>query len=159
MPIIGVTFGAFDLLHPGHLMFLQNASRQCDILNVGLHVDPSIERKNKHKPIQTMLERFIQLDSLDFVERIFPYETERDIENYLATENLNKYFVGGDYEDHISTITGYKICIKRLIDITCIERLHGWSSSDLRFRVYNRQIEIDKQTLKDIIHQDERKTS
>ena len=47
----GFIAGSFDLLHAGHISILKQCIRQCDYLIVGLHVDPSIERPEKNKPI------------------------------------------------------------------------------------------------------------
>ena len=131
--ISGFTCGAFDLLHPGHLYLLKMASEQCDSLIVGLHTDPSIDRPGKNKPIQTTLERYIQLSSLSFVKQIIPYDTESDLENLLSILKLNKRFIGSDYKD--ADITGGCMCRQRNIEIVFIPRLHSWSSSGLRHSI------------------------
>ena len=129
----GFTCGAFDLLHPGHLYLLKMASEQCDKLIVGLHTDPSFERPEKNRPVQTTLERYIQLTSLSFVKQIIPYDTENDLENLLSICKLDKRFIGSDYEG--VNITGEDVCYQRNIKIIFIPRLHSWSSSGLRHRV------------------------
>jgi len=104
-----------------------------------LHVDPSIERVTKHKPVQTVMERYIQLQCLDCIETIFPYELERDVENYLASANVHKRFLGSDYESNAS-ITGLEVCNKRLIETVLIDRCHDWSTSELRTRAFNNEL-------------------
>ena len=80
---IGITFSAFDLLHAGHVAMLEEAKSVCDYLIVGLHIDPSLERSNKNKPIQSLIERQIQLKGCKYVDEIICYETEQDLLNLL----------------------------------------------------------------------------
>jgi len=131
--ITGITFGAFDLLHAGHVAMLEEAKRKCDYLIVGLHVDPTVERPDtKNKPIQSVYERWKQLNAMRAVDEIIPYESEQDIINMLATLGLDKRFIGSDYEN--KSITGSDICKERGIKIDFIKRVHNYSSSELRSR-------------------------
>jgi glycerol-3-phosphate cytidylyltransferase len=130
---IGFTCGAFDLLHPGHLHFLVECSNKCDILWVGLHSNPQLDRPQKNKPLQSIFERYMQLYNLSFVEKIIPYDTEKDLENLLAIMDIHKRFVGTEYENML--LTGQDICIKRNIAIEYIPRLHSFSSTELRNRL------------------------
>ena len=129
----GFTCGAFDLLHPGHLHLLMEASEQCEHLCVGLHTDPTIDRSEKNKPVQTAFERYMQLASLKYVNCIIPYDTERDLVNMMATLNIQARFIGSDYDG--KKITGEDICGQRGIDILYIPRLHDFSSTGLRERL------------------------
>ena len=131
--IIGFTCGAFDLLHPGHIAMLAECKRQCDWLVVGLHTDPTIDRPKKNKPIQSVFERWMQLNALLHVNEIIPYDTEHDLINIMATQNINKRFVGMDHQ--LDKITGQSICERRGINIVYTERLHDYSSSELRGRL------------------------
>lgn len=129
----GITFGAFDLLHAGHVALLEEAKRKCDYLMVGLHVDPTFERPDtKNKPIQSVYERWKQLNAMRAVDEIVPYETEQDIINMLSTLPINKRFIGSDYQD--KAITGQEVCMIRGIEIVFIDRVHNYSSSELRTR-------------------------
>jgi glycerol-3-phosphate cytidylyltransferase len=131
--ITGITFGAFDLLHAGHVAMLEEAKRKCDFLMVGLHVDPTTERPDtKNKPIQSVYERWKQLNAMKAVDEIIPYETEQDIVNMLATLGIDKRFIGSDYVDR--NITGQEVCQARGIEIVFIDRVHNYSSSELRER-------------------------
>lgn len=131
--IIGITFGAFDLLHAGHVAMLEEAKRKCDFLIVGLHFDPTTERPDtKNKPIQSVYERWKQLNAMKAVDEIIPYESEQDIINMLATLNIDKRFIGSDYEN--KPITGSEVCNDRGIKIEFIKRVHNYSSSELRER-------------------------
>jgi len=125
----GFTTGAWDLLHPGHLHLLCKCKSQCDHLIVGLHVDPSIERK-KNKPIQTVYERFIQLKACKYVDEIVPYETEQDLLNIFNTWKIDVRFLGSDYEKRKEDITGFN-----LVPIEYIPRSHSYSTSELRKRI------------------------
>jgi len=133
--IRGFTCGAFDLLHPGHVYLLQAASEQCDQLWVGLHTDPTIDRPEKNKPIQTTFERHTQLAAIKFVYGVIPYDTENDLRNILATSAFNVRFIGSDYIS--KNITGEDICSARGMKIVYVDRFHDWSSSSLRERIEN----------------------
>lgn len=128
----GITFSAFDLLHPGHLLMLKFAKENCDHLIVGLHTDPSIERKNKNRPVQTTYERFLQLQGCKYVDEIIPYDTEQDLINILMTRFPDVRILGADYEE--KDFTGKKEC-EHLIEIIYAERMHSFSSSGLRKRL------------------------
>jgi glycerol-3-phosphate cytidylyltransferase len=130
----GFTCGAFDLLHPGHVHFIHEARKRCNFLIVGLHTDPTIDRPgSKNKPIQSVFERYLQLDGLSCVDLIVPYDTERDLVNMMATLDIQVRFVGTDYDG--KKITGEDICGQRGIEISYIPRLHDFSSTSLRERL------------------------
>lgn len=131
--IVGITFGSFDLLHAGHVSMLQECKRQCDILIVGLQTDPTIDRPKKNKPIQTTLERWIQLTALSCVDQVVPYDTELDLLNMLSILNVNVRFIGDDYLGQY--IHGADICENKKIEIVYIRRMHTYSSSELRKRI------------------------
>ena len=95
--VIGFTCGSFDLCHPGHLIMLEQCKKLCSYLIVGLHTDPSIERVNKNKPIQSIFERFIQLKTCKYVDEIIPYDTEKDLCNILSIYDINKRFLSEEY--------------------------------------------------------------
>jgi len=130
---IGFTCGAWDLLHAGHLHFLRESRLKCDRLIVGLHTDPKIDRKSKNRPVQSTYERWVQLKGCSYVDDIVPYDTENDLTNLLATLDIDLRFLGTDYI--AKYYTGKELCDKRGIDIIYIDRLHNYSSSELRKRV------------------------
>jgi glycerol-3-phosphate cytidylyltransferase len=132
---VGFTCGAFDLLHPGHVAMLAECRKQCDYLVVGLHSDPTIDRPEKNKPIQTLYERWMQLNACKFVNEIIPYDTEKDLVNMMGTLEINTRFIGADHQ--LDEITGQSICDRRGINIVWNERSHDYSSSELRDRIYN----------------------
>ena len=134
---VGFTCGAFDLLHPGHLALFKQATEQCDYLIIGLQTNPQLDRTYKNVPIQTMYERFTQLMSCKYVDLVIPYDTEKDLENILAIENIQVRFLGHEY--YGQPITGKQICETRNIELVFLERNHTYSSTELRERLKNAQ--------------------
>ena len=90
---VGFTCGAFDLLHAGHVVMLKEAKQNCDHLIVGLQTDPSIDRDEKNKPIQSIYERYIQLQAIKYVDEILPYDTEQSLMDLLESTNIDVRFV------------------------------------------------------------------
>lgn len=131
----GLATGTFDLLHAGHVVFLRDCRRQCDKLVVALQQDPTHDRPYKNKPIQTLLERQIQLMGCKYVDDVVCYETESDLVDLLATMNIDRRFIGDDW--NINNITGKEICDSRKIELILIKRDHNWSSTELRERIKN----------------------
>jgi glycerol-3-phosphate cytidylyltransferase len=133
---IGFVASAFDLLHAGHVQMLREAKEQCDYLIVGLQVDPTIDRPQKNKPIQTIVERYTQLNAVKYVDEIIPYVTEGDLEDILTMYHIDVRILGEEYRD--KDFTGKDICKKRSIQLYFNKRDHRFSSSDLRNRVTER---------------------
>lgn len=131
----GFTCSAFDLLHAGHVTMLEEAKDQCSYLIVGLHNDPSADRPSKNKPVQSIIERYIQLKAVKFVDEIIVYNTEKDLEDLLSTLQIDVRIVGEEYKD--KQLTGREICEKRNIEIYYNQRPHAFSSTELRNRVFN----------------------
>ncbi len=129
----GFTCSAFDLLHAGHIQMLRDAKSQCDYLICGLQTDPTIDRPEKNRPVQTVVERYAQLKAVKYVDEIIPYSTEDDLKDILTMYNINIRILGVEYKD--KNFTGYEICKKRSIDLYYNKRDHRFSTSDLRKRV------------------------
>jgi len=133
---IGITFSTFDLLHAGHIGMLREARANCDVLIVGLQTDPTIDRPDtKNPPVQTLVERYAQLNALKFIDEIVPYQTEQDLIDILELFQLDVRFLGEEYRE--KEFTGKDICRKRGIDLYFNKRDHRFSTSDLRERVTN----------------------
>ena len=132
---IGITFSCFDLFHAGHIKMLEEAKTQCDYLIVGLQVDPTLDRPEKNKPIQTVVERYIQLKSCKFIDEIVPYATEQDLLDILSSFKINVRIIGEEYKK--INFTGKDYCIKKGIELYYNKREHRFSSSGLRKQVYN----------------------
>ena len=137
---VGFTASTFDLLHAGHVMMLREAKTVCDYLIVGLQTDPTIDRPEKNKPVQTLLERYIQLNAIEYVDEIVPYQTEQDLEDILNMFPINVRILGEEYKN--GKFTGRATCAKRGIELYYNKRDHRFSSSDLRERVSNESIRI-----------------
>lgn len=130
---IGITFSTFDLLHAGHIKMLEEAKRNCDYLICGLQTDPTIDRPEKNKPTQSVVERYIQLKGCKFVDEIVPYSTEQDLEDILKSFQLDIRIVGAEYKD--KNFTGRTFCEEKGIALYFNQRDHRFSSSSLRVQV------------------------
>ena len=130
---IGFTCSTFDLLHAGHIQMLRDAKEQCDYLICGLQIDPSIDRQDKNSPVQSIVERYTQLNAIKYVDEIIPYQTENDLEDILNMFHIDVRILGEEYKN--KTFTGRAICAKRGIELFFNKREHRFSSSDLRNRV------------------------
>ena len=140
---IGFTCSTFDLLHAGHIGMLREAKENCDYLIVALQTDPTIDRpKEKNKPVQTVVERYAQLNALDLVDEIVPYETERDLVDILELFRIDVRFIGIEYKS--KDFTGKEECSHRGIEIHYNKRDHRFSSSGLRERVTIAQMNTTK---------------
>tara|TARA_A100001035_G_scaffold270916_1_gene258507 strand:+ start:51 stop:458 length:408 start_codon:yes stop_codon:yes gene_type:complete len=130
---IGFTCSTFDLLHAGHVQMLREAKEQCDYLICGLQVDPSVDRKEKNSPVQTLVERYSQLHACRYVDEIIPYQTEKDLEDILEMYHIDVRILGEEYRE--KDFTGKDICQERDIDLYFNKRDHRFSTTDLRNRV------------------------
>ena len=132
--ITGFTCSTFDLLHAGHVMMLREAKSVCDHLIVGLQVDPTIDRpKEKNQPVQSLVERYVQLASVQYVDEIIPYQTEKDLEDILQMYPIDIRILGEEYREY--EFTGKDICRARGIELYFNKRDHRFSTSNLRHRV------------------------
>jgi glycerol-3-phosphate cytidylyltransferase len=132
--IIGITCSTFDLLHPGHIIMLEECKRNCDYLICALQNDPTIDRDDKNKPIQSLVERYLQLDAVKYVDKIIPYNTEDELEELFSSLDLDVRIIGEDYKDKY--YTAKDICQKRGIRIVYNKRDHNHSTSNLRKKIY-----------------------
>ena len=136
---VGITFGAFDLCHAGHNLMFDECRKNCDYLIVGLQADPSLERKEKNKPVQSMFERYVQLNSCKYINEIIPYIYEYEIEQILRSIKPDIRFIGADY--HGRDFTSKQYCLDNNIELYFNNRDHGFSTTELRKRIetaYNR---------------------
>lgn len=139
---VGITFSSFDLLHAGHIKMLEEAKRQCDYLICGLQTDPTLDRPEKNKPSQTVVERYIQLKGCKFVDEIVPYATEQDLEDVLRSFKVDVRIIGDEYMN--KPFTGREYCEEKGIELFFNSRDHRFSSSGLR------KIVSEKERLKNI---------
>jgi glycerol-3-phosphate cytidylyltransferase len=129
----GFTCSTFDLFHAGHIMMLKEAKEQCDYLIVGLQTDPTIDRPKKNKPIQSIFERFVQLEACKYVDEIVVYATEKDLIDVLLSYPINIRILGYEYVDQ--DFTGREECINKGIELYFNTREHSFSTTELRQRV------------------------
>ena len=132
---IGFTCGSFDLTHSGHFLMFKECKQKCEYLIVGLQVDPSVDRSDKNKPIQSLSERKIQLDSCKYVDKIIVYKTEKDLYKLLKKINPDVRFMGADWKDK----TNYSRDLLPRMRVVYNSRKHSYSSSSLRKRVYEKE--------------------
>ena len=131
---IGFTCSCFDLFHAGHVMMLKEAKTQCDYLIVGLQTDPTIDRPHKNKPIQSILERYIQLEACKYVDQIVPYATEKDLQDLLTSYPIDVRIIGEEYKNQ--RFTGYDLPMAVYFN----SRQHSFSSTELRERIANAEV-------------------
>lgn len=139
---IGIVFSSFDLLHAGHIAMLAESKNHCDYLIAALQTDPTIDRPDtKNKPVQSIVERQIQLAATRYVDEIVVYQTEKDLEDLLLILPVDVRILGVEYQD--KNFTGKEICARRGIELVYNSRDHSFSSSNLRKRVA--ESELNKQ--------------
>lgn len=131
---IGITFSTFDLFHAGHVAMLAEAKNHCDYLIAGLQTDPTIDRPDtKNPPVQSVVERQIQLAACRYVDEVVVYQTEQDLIDILLTLPIDVRILGVEYAD--KDFTGMEECYARNIQLVFNSRDHSFSSSSLRRRV------------------------
>ena len=136
---VGFTCSTFDLLHAGHILMLAECKQICDYLIVGVQSDPTVDRPGtKNKPVQSIVERYVQLSAVKFVDEIIVYNTEKDLEDMLMFLPISVRIIGEEYKD--KDFTGKQICEERGIKIWFNSRSHRFSSSELRQRTYQSEV-------------------
>jgi glycerol-3-phosphate cytidylyltransferase len=136
---IGITFSQFDMLHAGHIAMLSEAKNHCDYLIAGLQNNAQWDRPQKNSPIQSIVERQIQLAATRYVDEIVVYNTEQDLVDLLLILPVDVRILGVEYED--KDFTGKAECVGRGIEIIYNGRDHSFSSSSLRKRVVQAETE------------------
>jgi glycerol-3-phosphate cytidylyltransferase len=135
---VGITFSTFDLFHAGHVAMLSESKNHCDYLICGLQIDPTVDRPDtKNQPVQSIVERQIQLAACRYVDEVVVYQTEQDLVDLLLILPVDVRVLGVEYAD--KEFTGKKECIRRNIEIIYNGRDHSFSSSSLRKRVADAQ--------------------
>jgi glycerol-3-phosphate cytidylyltransferase len=127
--IVGFTASTFDIIHPGYVVMLRDARERCDYLIAALHIDPTIERKEKNKPVQTVDERRLVLESIKYIDEIVEYSTEQDLIDLLKQKKPDIRIIGTDWKN--KEYTGKDLPIK----IHWHQRKHDWSTTNLRRRI------------------------
>ena len=125
----GITASTFDLLHAGHILMLKEAKSVCDYLIVALQVDPTVDRPEKNKPIQSYYERWVQLSAVKYVDEVIPYSAESELLTILQNYNIDIRILGDEYEHKM--FTGRDLHMEYYYN----KRTHGYSSTELRERI------------------------
>ena len=137
---IGITFSTFDMLHAGHIAMLSEAKNHCDYLIAGLQTDPTIDRPDtKNHPVQSIVERQIQLAACRYVDEVVVYQTEEDLTDLLLILPVDVRILGVEYQG--MEFSGQDECITRGIELIFNGRDHSFSSSSLRRRVAKAEVE------------------
>ena len=137
---IGITFSTFDMLHAGHIAMLSEAKNHCDYLICGLQTDPTIDRpETKNRPIQSIVERQIQLSACRYVDEVVVYQTEQDLCDLLLILPVDVRVLGVEYQH--KDFSGIDECGMRSIELVFNGRDHSFSSSSLRKRVAHAETE------------------
>ncbi len=144
MKKVGITFSSFDLLHAGHIKILEESKGQCDYLICGLQTDPTLDRPEKNRPVQSVVERYIQLKGCKFVDEIVPYATEQDLEDVLTSFKIDVRIIGDEYAK--KNFIGRDYCEKKGITLYFNKRDHRFSSSGLRKEVHHKEALNSKTT-------------
>lgn len=131
---VGFTCGSFDLLHAGHVMMLQEAKSYCDYLIVAIQSDPTLDRENKNKPVQSYEERITMLKAIRHVDEITYYDTENDLCELLKRIKPDVRIIGADWQG--KQYTGHDLDIPVVFN----SRNHNYSTSELRKRVYEAEL-------------------
>ena len=131
---IGFNCSSFDLFHAGHVTMLKMEKELCDYLKVAIQVDPTVDRPGtKNKPVQSIYERYVQLQGCKYVDEILVYETEADLLNLIKTQTMHIRFLSEEYLNR--DFTGKQYCMDNDIELHYHKRQHTFSSSELRARV------------------------
>ena len=140
---VGFNCSSCDLFHAGHVTMMKMEKEMCDYLKVALQVDPTIDRPGiKNKPVQSIYERYVQLQGCKYVDEILVYETEADLLNLIQTQTIDIRFLSEEYKD--KDFTGKQYCIDNGIELFFHLRRHQYSSTELRNRVYTLEKEKEK---------------
>jgi glycerol-3-phosphate cytidylyltransferase len=150
---IGFQCSSFDLFHAGHVTMLKMEKELCDYLKVALQVDPTIDRPGiKNKPVQSIYERYVQLQACKYVDEILVYETELDLLNMIKTQTIDIRFLSEEYKD--VDVTGKQYCIDNGIEIHYHLRRHTYSSTEIRNRVYEfERVKRDEKLHQEVLKQ------
>jgi glycerol-3-phosphate cytidylyltransferase len=123
---------------------LEECKKYCDYLICALQNDPTIDRETKNKPVQSLVERFIQVDAVKYVDKIIPYNTESELEEIFKSLDIDVRIIGSDYFN--KEFTAKQICIDRGIKIVYNKRDHDYSTTSLRKKIHKIENQYDKKT-------------
>lgn len=145
---IGFVASAFDLVHPGHMLMLKEAKEHCDYLIAAMQLDPSHDRPDKNKPIQSIEERQIMLKGIKYVDELYIYTTEEELLALLKVLKPDIRIMGTDWQG--KPFTGYEL----QIPIHWHNRnVHTFSTTNLRDRVWADVAGTRMVTIEDLVRE------
>lgn len=124
-----MTNGCFDLIHPGHIRYLQQAAALGDVLVVAVNDDDSVRRlKGASRPLNTVDDRMAVLAALEAIDFVVPFteDTPERVIEVLAPDVLVK---GGDYT--VEQIAGHESVLQRGGEVRILDFFAGHSTTGL----------------------------
>ena len=123
----GIIAGNFDVIHPGYIEMFNEMKKHVNEIHVLLHIDPSLNRPEKIKPILSVSDRKNTLMALKGVTEVLSYNTEQELLQLIIDINPEIRFLGEDYFN-MTDYTGYGLPPK----IIFLKRDHGWSTTKFK---------------------------
>ncbi len=128
----GIICGSFDVIHPGYTrMFCDAKENACSYLIVALQDDPTIDRPEKCKPVQSFHDRREILQSIRYIDDIVEYSTEKELLELLSILDYDIRILGTDYRDK------YYTGIELKKPVYYHTRNHNYSTTSLKRSIYN----------------------
>ena len=138
---IGLVAGNFDIIHPGYVEMFEDAKKNaCNYLVVALQSDPTVDRQEKTKPVQTVEEREYILKSIKYINEVIHYTTEKEFLDILTNFDYDVRILGSDYQSRDKNFTGSSLNK----DIYFHNRSHSYSASDLKKRIAKQYFKTKK---------------
>ena len=136
---VGITAGAFDLCHAGHMLVFKEAKEICDYLIIALQDDPShtpadYRGKKKNRPIMTLEERKIILESVKYIDEVVVYNSAQELYDLLVGLKPDVRIIGADWKG--KEYTGHDLPIEMYFN----SRDHNFSTTALRERIYQAEL-------------------
>ena len=126
---IGFTNGCFDLLHEGHINFLEKAKSKCNYLVVGINSDKSIKKiKGNKRPILNLKQRKRIIKSIKYVDKVMVFNQETPI-NLIKKIKPDIIFKGGDYKKE--NVVGYNFQKERNKSVKIISFIDNVSTTKI----------------------------
>ena len=127
MKITAIIAGNFDVIHPGYIEMFNDMKKHVSEIHVLLHIDPSLNRPEKIKPLLSVTDRKNTLMALKGVTEVSSYNTEQELLQLIIDVNPEIRFLGKDYINR-TDYTGYGLPPK----IIFLKRDHGWSTTKFK---------------------------
>lgn len=145
---IGLTSGTFDILHVGHVAYLEEAKKMCDILVVSINTDMSVkEYKDDNRPIMQEMERATIVAALESVDYV-TFHPERRMRTTLELIKPDYYIKSGNYKT--TDLTSKDVLEQWNGEVVILPHIKGKSTTNIIQKVLqaysNKPISIDLET-------------